>query len=112
MAGCAGATVRHARGHRSGAARGPADATFRARTRRAPFGLRSRPRARRARGIGERAGGTAGPCTGAAIAFTQYCDARGMTDRLAALSALVRSNAPQAAEGLRLYRQRFDGDAL
>jgi len=52
------------------------------------------------------------PETGAAIAFTQYCDARGMTDRLAALSALVRSNAPQAAEGLRLYRQRFDGDAL
>jgi aminopeptidase N len=35
-----------------------------------------------------------------------------MTDRLAALSVLVRSDAPQAAEALRLYRQRFDGDAL
>jgi aminopeptidase N len=35
-----------------------------------------------------------------------------MTDRLAALAVLVRSDAPQATEGLRLYRQRFDGDAL
>ncbi|HEY8229094.1 MAG TPA: aminopeptidase N [Rhodanobacteraceae bacterium] len=49
---------------------------------------------------------------GAALAFAQCRDARGMTDRLAALSVLVRSDAPQAAEALRLYRQRFDGDAL
>ncbi|MDE2053995.1 MAG: aminopeptidase N [Xanthomonadaceae bacterium] len=49
---------------------------------------------------------------GAARAFAQCQDARGMTDRLAALSVLVRGDAPQAAEGLRLYRQRFDGDAL
>jgi aminopeptidase N len=52
------------------------------------------------------------PETGAALAFTQCRDACGMTDRLGALSALVRSGAPQAGEGLRLYRQRFDGDAL
>jgi aminopeptidase N len=49
---------------------------------------------------------------GAELAFAQCRDARGMTDRLAALSTLVRSDAPQAAEALRLYRQRFDGDAL
>ena len=52
------------------------------------------------------------PAAGAELAFAQCGDARGMTDRLAALSVLVRSDAPQAAEGLRLYRQRFDGDAL
>jgi len=52
------------------------------------------------------------PETGAALAFTQCRDARGMTDRLAALSVLVRNDAPQAAESLRMYRQRFDGDAL
>ncbi|HXE66913.1 MAG TPA: aminopeptidase N [Rhodanobacteraceae bacterium] len=52
------------------------------------------------------------PETGAALAFVQCRDARGMTDRLTALSVLVRSDAPQAAESLRMYRQRFDGDAL
>jgi aminopeptidase N len=52
------------------------------------------------------------PVTGAALAFVQCRDARGMTDRLAALSVLVRNDAPQAAESLRMYRQRFDGDAL
>lgn len=52
------------------------------------------------------------PGTGAALAFAQCREARGMTDRLAALGVLVRSGARQAAEGLRLYRQRFDGDAL
>ena len=50
--------------------------------------------------------------TGAAFAFAQCWDARAMTDRLAALAVLARGDAPQAAEGLRLYRQRFDGDAL
>ena len=52
------------------------------------------------------------PAGGAALAFAQCREARGMTDRLAALAVLVRSDAPQATEGLRLYRQRFDGDAL
>ena len=52
------------------------------------------------------------PSGGAELAFAQYRDARSMTDRLAALAVLVRSDAPQATEGLRLYRQRFDGDAL
>src|SRR6185437_14688817 len=50
--------------------------------------------------------------TGAAFAFAQCRDARAMTDRLAALAVLARGDAPQAAEGLRVYRQRFDGDAL
>jgi aminopeptidase N len=49
---------------------------------------------------------------GAGLAFAQCRDARGMTDRLAALSVLVRSDSPQAADALRLYRQRFDDDAL
>src|SRR5579875_2784506 len=50
--------------------------------------------------------------TGGGLAFSQFREARGMTDRLSALHALVRSGAPQAAEALRLYRARFDGDAL
>src|SRR5690348_3940810 len=49
---------------------------------------------------------------GAELAFTQCRDAHGMTERLAALAALVRNGAPQAGEALRLYRKRFDGDAL
>ena len=49
---------------------------------------------------------------GAKLAFMQYHDARGMTDRLSALVALVRSGAAQAKDALRLYRQRFDGDVL
>ena len=52
------------------------------------------------------------PAGGAELAFAQCRDARGMTDRLAALSVLVRHDARQAAEGLRLYRKRFDGDPL
>ncbi|MDE2271023.1 MAG: aminopeptidase N [Xanthomonadaceae bacterium] len=48
----------------------------------------------------------------AEIAFAQYRDARGMTDRLSALVALVRGGAPQAMDALRLYRERFDGDGL
>ena len=50
--------------------------------------------------------------TGVKHAFAQYRDARGMTDRLSALTALVRSGVPQATEALRLYRERFDDDAL
>ena len=50
--------------------------------------------------------------TGADLAFAQYRAAHGMTDRLAALTVLVRGAAPQAAEALQLYRQRFAGDAL
>ncbi|MGH8190003.1 MAG: aminopeptidase N [Rhodanobacteraceae bacterium] len=49
---------------------------------------------------------------GAHAAFAQYRDARGMTDRLAALAALLRGGTPEAGEALRLYRERFDGDAL
>jgi aminopeptidase N len=52
------------------------------------------------------------PEQGAELAFAQYRDARGMTDRLAALATLVRRGAPQAADALRLYRESFDGDAL
>ncbi|HKU80022.1 MAG TPA: aminopeptidase N C-terminal domain-containing protein, partial [Rhodanobacteraceae bacterium] len=50
--------------------------------------------------------------TGAELAFAQCRDAHGMTERLAALTALVRNGAAQAGEALRLYRERFDGDAL
>ncbi|MGH8184701.1 MAG: aminopeptidase N [Rhodanobacteraceae bacterium] len=50
--------------------------------------------------------------TGAGLAFAQCRDAHGMTDRLSALAALVRVGAPQADDALRLYRERFDGDAL
>ncbi|HJP99577.1 MAG TPA: aminopeptidase N [Rhodanobacteraceae bacterium] len=49
---------------------------------------------------------------GAALAFAQFRDACGMTDRLASLAALVRADAPPAGEALALYRKRFDGDAL
>ncbi|HEX7326257.1 MAG TPA: aminopeptidase N [Rhodanobacteraceae bacterium] len=52
------------------------------------------------------------PARGGALALAQCRDARGMTDRLSALRALVRCGATQAAEALRTYRQRFDGDAL
>jgi aminopeptidase N len=46
------------------------------------------------------------------LAVTQYHQAPGMTDRLAALSVLVRCNAPQAAAALRDYRQQHAGNAL
>jgi len=49
---------------------------------------------------------------GTELASRQCNAARGMTDRLAALTALVRNDAAQAADALRLYRERFDGDAL
>jgi aminopeptidase N len=52
------------------------------------------------------------PSQGAEHALAQYRDARGMTDRLAALATLVRRGAPQAADALRMYRESFDGDAL
>ncbi|WP_108472123.1 aminopeptidase N [Rhodanobacter thiooxydans] len=46
------------------------------------------------------------------LAAAQYRDAPGMTDRLAALSVLVRHDAPQAAAALRDYRERHAGNAL
>jgi aminopeptidase N len=49
---------------------------------------------------------------GAALASAQFEGAQGMTDRLAALAALLRAGAPQASAALRGYRERFDGDAL
>ncbi|MGH8215743.1 MAG: aminopeptidase N [Rhodanobacteraceae bacterium] len=52
------------------------------------------------------------PPHGAELAFAQYRNARGMTDRLAALATLVRRGAPQAGDALHLYRESFDGDAL
>ncbi|MGN6788212.1 MAG: aminopeptidase N [Rhodanobacteraceae bacterium] len=52
------------------------------------------------------------PATGAELAFAQCRDAHGMTDRLSGLTALVRNAAEQADDALRLYRERFDGDAL
>ena len=52
------------------------------------------------------------PAAGAALAHAQFEGAKGMTDRLSALSALLRSGATQAAAALRSYHKRFDGDAL
>ncbi len=52
------------------------------------------------------------PTGAGALAATQYRDAPGMTDRLAALSVLVRSGAAQAAAALRDYRERYAGNAL
>jgi aminopeptidase N len=46
------------------------------------------------------------------LAAAQYRDAPGMTDRLAALSILVRHDAPQATAALRDYRERHAGNAL
>ncbi|MGH8144924.1 MAG: aminopeptidase N [Rhodanobacteraceae bacterium] len=50
--------------------------------------------------------------TGAMLALAQFDDAKGMTDRLSALSALLRTGAPQAGVAVRGFRDRFDGDAL
>jgi aminopeptidase N len=47
-----------------------------------------------------------------ALAAAQYRDAAGMTERLAALSVLVRHHATQAAAALADYRQRHADDAL
>jgi len=49
---------------------------------------------------------------GAELAFAQFDSAKGMTDRLSALSALLRADAPQAGVAVRGFRERFDGDAL
>ncbi len=50
--------------------------------------------------------------TAQAFAARQYEGADGMTDRLAALTLLVRSDAPQATAALRHYRERYAGHAL
>jgi aminopeptidase N len=47
-----------------------------------------------------------------AAAAEQAAQAPGMTDRLAALSVLVRSGAPQAAHALASFRDRHAADAL
>jgi aminopeptidase N len=49
---------------------------------------------------------------GAALAVAQYRDAQNMTDRLSAMSALVRLGAPQSTEVLRDFRARYDGKPL
>jgi aminopeptidase N len=46
------------------------------------------------------------------LAADQYRNAPGMTDRLAALTVLVRGNAPQAAVALLDYRERYADNAL
>jgi len=52
------------------------------------------------------------PAGAGELAAAQYREAPGMTDRLAALSVLVRDDAPQAAAALRDYRERHAGNAL
>ncbi|GAA0692034.1 aminopeptidase N [Dyella marensis] len=47
-----------------------------------------------------------------ALAEQQYERAPGMTDRLAALAVLVRTGAPQAAEALAHFRQRYADNPL
>ncbi len=49
---------------------------------------------------------------GARLAAAQYADARGMSDRLAALSCLVHFDAPAAAAALAGFRARWQGDML
>ncbi|GGY30002.1 aminopeptidase N [Rhodanobacter panaciterrae] len=46
------------------------------------------------------------------LAAAQYRNAPGMTDRLAALTVLVRGHAPQATAALRDYRERYADNAL
>ena len=46
------------------------------------------------------------------LAATQYRDAPGMTDRLAALTVLLRGDAPQAASALLDFRARYANNAL
>jgi aminopeptidase N len=46
------------------------------------------------------------------LAAEQYHAARGMTDRLAALSVLIRGEAPQAAAALAHFRERYADNAL
>ncbi|GAP66053.1 aminopeptidase N [Mizugakiibacter sediminis] len=52
------------------------------------------------------------PARGHASARLQFDGAHGMTDRLAALAALVRSGAREAGDALARYRRRYDGNAL
>jgi aminopeptidase N len=52
------------------------------------------------------------PATAQALAATQFDRAATMTDRLAALAVLVRSEAPQAASALARYRDRYADNAL
>ena len=47
-----------------------------------------------------------------ALATQQYDSATGMTDRLAALSVLVRQRAPQAAKALAHFRERYADNPL
>jgi aminopeptidase N len=46
------------------------------------------------------------------LAASQYDDAPGMTDRLAALAVLLRGNAPEAASALLYFRERYADNAL
>ena len=46
------------------------------------------------------------------LAASQYDNAPGMTDRLAALAVLVRGDAPEARPALLYYRQRYAENAL
>jgi len=50
--------------------------------------------------------------TAQSLAATQYAQAPGMTDRLAALAVLVRSGAAQATPALAQYRTRYADHAL
>ncbi|WP_049620703.1 aminopeptidase N [Frateuria defendens] len=52
------------------------------------------------------------PAAAQPLAAAQYRDAIGMTDRLAALAVLVKSEAPQAAAALADYRTRYAGHPL
>jgi len=54
----------------------------------------------------------ADPPFGAALAMKQYEQAQTMTDRLAALAALVRAGAAQAEQALCDFRARYDGKPL
>ena len=52
------------------------------------------------------------PATACDHATTQYRDAPGMTDRLAALTVLARHDAARSAEPLAHYRERYANDPL
>ncbi len=52
------------------------------------------------------------PSTAATLAAAQYRDAPGMTDRLAALGVLLRSDVEAAQRALLDYRKRYAGNAL
>jgi aminopeptidase N len=52
------------------------------------------------------------PASAYPLALSQYENAPAMTDRLAALSVLLRGDPSQAAKALQHYRQRYVGNAL